>query len=195
MTAIVILAAGSSSRLGRPKQTLEYKGQTLLQIAIKNALAVTEMVLVVLGANAEHIEPTIENLPANVLHNAHWEEGMSSSIRLAITDLEKNYPEVTSVIVMLCDQPFANAELLTQLIDKKKTTGKGIIASNYHNISGVPALFEKKYFPQLLELSGQAGAKQLLTQYPDAVAEVPFPEGETDIDTTEDYKRLNQKLL
>ena len=190
MNAIIILAAGESSRMGSPKQNLNYNGQTLLQGAVKNALAVAETVLVVLGANRENIEYAIKDQPVQILINANWIEGMASSISLAVSELQTNYPQVTSAIVMVCDQPYANAELLQQLTDAGNSYEKGIIASAYKDTFGVPALFKAKYFPYLLALKGKDGAKKLLLMHADDVQLIPFPLGAVDIDTTEDYDRL-----
>ena len=193
MTAIVILAAGPSSRMGSAKQNLVYDGQTLLQRAVKNALSVTETVLVVLGANREDIEYSIKDQPVNILYNTNWPEGMATSISLAVEEIQSAYLNITSIIFMLCDQPFADADLLQQLIDVSETSDKGIMASEYHNTLGVPALFKQAYFPYLLALKGKEGAKKLLLQHADDVQAIPFPLGEVDIDTLEDFEKLNKK--
>src|SRR5580698_3225387 len=107
MTGVIILAAGSSSRLGKPKQNLVFQGQTLLQRTIQNAMAsVCESVIVILGANAEVVQSTIQNQPIPVIYNPDWTEGMASSIRLGISELKKMLPNIKSVLLMLCDQPF-----------------------------------------------------------------------------------------
>jgi len=89
---------------------------------------------------------------------------------------------------MLCDQPFVDASLLNQLVQKKSL--KGIIASTYNGIIGAPVLFDVAYFDELLLLKGQEGAKKLLTKYPEDIDTVAFPLGSIDIDTMEDYERL-----
>lgn len=190
MTAIVILAAGSSSRLGSPKQNLLYKGQTLLQRAIAHADIVSTKVVVVLGANADVIEPTIAEVAALILHNPDWAEGMASSIRLAVNHLTENLPETTAAIFMVCDQPFADATLLQDLIDIKARSEKRIVASAYKNTVGVPVLFNVAYFPQLLLLQGHDGAKVILKQHADDIEAVEFPLGVVDVDTVEDYEGL-----
>ena len=192
MTAVVILAAGSSSRLGLPKQNLSYKGETLLQLAVKNAFAVADSVLVVLGANRDAIEYTIKDQTVEVLYNPLWAEGMASSIRLAIEKIQSDYLHVTSVVLMLCDQPFADAALLTELIIKAGSTVKGIVASSYNNTLGVPAMFKANYFPYLLALKGAEGAKKLITQHVDDIVAVPFPLGAVDIDTINDWQEFNK---
>jgi len=94
------------------------------------------------------------------------------------------------VILMVCDQPHVSVEHLQQLMQQKLDTGKGIVASYYKNTMGVPVLFDKLFFPELLALKGQEGAKKLLLQFEQEVAAVPFPLGEVDVDTREDYERL-----
>src|ERR1700677_4094891 len=116
MPGIIILAAGSSSRLGRPKQNLVYKGQTLLQRAINAAIAsVCKPVIVVLGANDEVIRPSIDGSNVTIIQNPDWLEGMASSIRAGINELKKNEPKTTCVILMLANQPFVNPQILNQL--------------------------------------------------------------------------------
>jgi molybdenum cofactor cytidylyltransferase len=189
MTGIIILAAGSSSRLGTPKQNLIYKDQTLLQRAIETArVSECNPIIVILGANATVIRPTIQNSAINIIQNPDWQEGMASSIRLGIMELQRIEPTITSIIVMLCDQPFVTPLLIDQLIQTKSE--KGIVACAYNKTIGVPVLFDAKYFSELLLLKGNDGAKKLLLKYPDDVATIPFPLGSVDIDTVEDYEKL-----
>ncbi|SDF04474.1 molybdenum cofactor cytidylyltransferase [Mucilaginibacter pineti] len=193
MTGIIILAAGSSSRLGTPKQNLMYQGKTLLQRAIHTALtsACCESVLVVLGANEGIIRPNISDQQIHITYNSDWEEGMASSIRKGVAELQRLEPLVTSVIIMPCDQPFVDSLLLYQLTARKAENDNGIVASAYKNIYGVPALFDAKYFKSLEKLTGSEGANKLITAHADDVMSVPFALGAIDIDTIEDYERLH----
>lgn len=188
MTGIIILAAGSSSRLGQPKQNLVYENQTLLQRAIGTALQTGNPVIVILGANEAVIKPTIQRLPADVVLNSNWKEGMSSSIRTGIHHLQNHHPKITSVILMLCDQPFVDAELLNNLLPANKS--KAIVASGYNNTIGAPAFFDGYYFSELLLLKGSEGAKHLMLRHEEQVVVVPFPLGDVDIDTVEDFERF-----
>ncbi len=191
MTGLIILAAGSSSRLGRPKQKIVYKGKLLLQQAVDTAIqSACKPVIVILGAYAEEIQSDLVKEGAIIIHNAEWEEGMSSSIRLGIAMLQKAAPEVSDVIIMVCDQPFVDIVLLESLRNKKAITGKGIIACSYNDTLGVPVLFDKKFFYELLLLKGQEGAKKLLLEHKESVTDIPFPLGNVDIDTINDYEAL-----
>src|SRR5258708_26723116 len=176
MTGIIILAAGSSSRLGRPKQNLVYKGKTLLERAIEAAMAsVCKPVIVVLGANSDVIKQFIEDFDIALVQNAYWPEGMSSSIRAGVSELKKNAPNADSAILMLCDQPFVNADLIDQLVQKKSS--KPIVASAYNNTIGPPVMFDAAYFDELLLLKGQEGAKKLMMKHANDVVTLPFPKG------------------
>jgi len=189
ITGVIILAAGSSSRLGQPKQNLVYKDKTLLQRTIETAMAsVCDPVIVVLGANSEAIKPTIVNTDAIIVQNNEWSEGMASSIRAGIVELRKISLDVKSVILMLCDQPFVDTYLLNLLILAKSK--QGITVTSYNDTIGAPVLFDAIYFDELLQLKGTEGAKKLIQKYPDAVIEIPFPLAGVDVDTIEDFERL-----
>ena len=185
---IIILAAGSSSRLVQPKQLLMYKNKNLLQHAIDEATAInTCEVMVVVGAKNDEIVSKIYTKSVQIVHNENWSEGMSSSIRAGLSALLKNNPSLASVIIMLCDQPFVSSQLLNEIYEAKRATNKGIVACFYKETAGVPALFTSKYFAQLLSLQGNEGAKKIVMMNGDDVATIPFPLGETDIDTMQDY--------
>jgi molybdenum cofactor cytidylyltransferase len=190
MTTLIILAAGASSRLGFPKQTLLYKGKTLLEIAIEAGLkSKCNEVTVVLGANAEAIEPGIKSYDINIIRNPNWADGMASSIATAINSLQPNIA-VRSAIIMLCDQPFVSRVVIDSLLYKQQQTGKRIVACTYKDTIGVPALFSRSMFDKLLLLKGQEGAKKIITDHPDDVATIPFEKGGIDIDTIADYEDL-----
>lgn len=191
MTGLIILAAGASTRLGSPKQQLIYKGRTLLQHCIDMALASNcSPVIVVLGAHSMVISPEIPSERVSVVQNPDWEEGMASSIRAGITALQQKAPDATEVIFMVCDQPYVDTDHLNNLVRQRLDTGKGIIASYYNDTMGVPVLFDQGFFPALLSLKGEEGAKKLLYRYEQEVAAVPFPQGSVDIDTLADYHSL-----
>jgi molybdenum cofactor cytidylyltransferase len=189
MTGIIILAAGSSSRLGQPKQNLVYKGKTLLQRAVDTARAsICEPVVVVLGANEELIKSTITGYDLVVVGNADWAEGMASSIRLGLKQILLLNPAIESVILMLCDQPFVDTYLINMLVAAQAKTG--ICTSAYDNTIGPPVLFDAIYFKDLLKLEGSEGAKKVMHKYPEKVKEIPFDSGGIDIDTIKDYEQL-----
>ncbi|MGI8467565.1 MAG: nucleotidyltransferase family protein, partial [Pyrinomonadaceae bacterium] len=152
---IVILAAGASVRLGKPKQLLQFQRKSLIRRAAENSLATgCENVAVVLGANAEKIKKEIENLPLEIVINENWQNGMSSSIKTGLEKLSEIQPNLSAVILMLCDQPFVDAEMILRLIKTRRETQKMIAASDYKNTTGVPAIFSREMFEELLNLQG-----------------------------------------
>ena len=179
--AIIILAAGSSSRLGRPKQLLELNGKTLLQKSIETALNVSINVTVVLGANENLVRPTISGFPINIILNENWISGMSGSIQTGMSALKNN--EFQAVLIMLCDQPFINASILKGMIEVFEKNKFPIVASEYEKKVGVPAIFDASFFQKLKMLKGQKGAKKLIMNNLDKTKSFMFENGKIDIDT------------
>lgn len=193
---IIILAAGASTRMGQPKQLLQYNEASLIQHAIDEALAAgAQKVLVVLGAGAEKISEQINKRQANILYNKNWEEGMASSIREGVQQSVLLSANVDAVILMVCDQPYVNAALLRNIVSRHVESGKQIVASQYKDTLGTPVLFQKSFFPELLKLKGDTGAKAILMDNKDQVEPVRFPLGDIDIDNQADYEMLLQQKL
>ncbi|MBU7584482.1 MAG: nucleotidyltransferase family protein, partial [Nostoc sp. TH1S01] len=158
---------------------------------VKVALAsVCQPIIVVLGAYAERIQPELDLLKVNIIKNPLWYEGMSTSIRLGVETLNIINPDVEAVVIMLCDQPFVNSQLINQLVEVHKTNHQLIVASEYANTMGVPALFHRALFAKLTTLSGKVGAKQIIKNYAQEVLAIPFPQGLIDLDTPQDYEQL-----
>ena len=190
---VVILAAGSSSRLGAPKQLLLYQNKTLLQHTLDQVRSLSfDSYVLVLGAHAGSIQPTLETGPFEVAVNQNWSEGIASSIRMGVELSLARRPELEHLLVLLCDQPFVSTGLVQELVDKHLRSGKKISACRYQDAVGVPAIFSKAMFPELMQLQGDRGANRLIRQYPDDVAVVPFEQGSIDVDTPEDYRRLSE---
>jgi molybdenum cofactor cytidylyltransferase len=188
---IVILAAGNSSRLGRPKQLLTFGGKSLISHVVTEALAADlQPVVVVTGAYHEVICDALKGQAVNVIHNPHWETGMASGIAAGLVAALAIDVHLRSVVVTVSDQPYISAELFRSLMEQWAVSGKGLIACTYSGTMGTPVLFDVRYFNELAALSGDAGAKQLLKRHLDDVTTVPFLKGEIDIDTEEDFNRL-----
>jgi molybdenum cofactor cytidylyltransferase len=192
---LIILAAGESSRMGKPKQLLPFQGQSLIQYMVQSGLTSRCFpVVVVLGANAPLIKLEISDLPLFITENVHWQEGMGTSIRAGMDMLLSVYAEVEAVIIMLCDQPFVKATLLNRFVEEYQHTHTPLIASSYANTLGVPALFDRSLFPLLQNLRGQEGARKLI-MHQSGVHSISFPEGQIDIDTPEDYLTFTTNSL
>jgi molybdenum cofactor cytidylyltransferase len=187
----VVLAAGPSSRMGSPKQTLHFRGQSLLRRAALAALgAGCRPVVVVTGAHAELSRRELNGLDVREVLNASWESGMASSVRAGVEGLINADPDAAAAVLMLCDQPHVTAEVISCLVAAHRATRKSVVASAYGGDFGVPALFSRALFAELARLEGGAGAKQVIKRHAAETHFLPFPRGEVDVDTPDDLSRL-----
>lgn len=188
---IVILAAGASTRMGTPKQLLQFQGRSFLRHTTEIALAsVCKPIIVVLGAYAEQIRHEVAELPVVIVENHNWRQGMGSSIQAGIKMLEHD-SNIDGVMLLLCDQPFISVDIINQLVEAFYTTDKLIVASEYKQTLGVPALFSREMLPELINLNTSAGAKQIIQKYEKLVNRVSFELGAIDIDTPQEYEQLS----
>lgn len=188
---IILLAAGSSSRLGQSKQLLPIKGEALLRRTTRVASSCgANPVIVVLGANYEQHAKVINDLPVFIHHNTEWERGMGSSIKAGLRSVLHQKPETEAVILLVCDQPLLREEHLTGLVKQYRSDQAGIVASHYGDTAGVPALFARPYFQELLNLDQLHGAKTIIEKHPESLQTVEFPEGVVEIDYPHDYEEF-----
>jgi molybdenum cofactor cytidylyltransferase len=174
MPTIIVLAAGASKRLGRPKQLLQFEGEALVARAARVAAAVAPTIVVI------PVDQRIrEALPSHVtiLENPFPDEGVASSIRLGVAAAEDD------VVLMTCDQPLITSEHLRALVDAHSP----IAATGYTGIVGVPAFFAAKFRDELLALRGDVGARGLIERHRDELVTVPFEAAALDVDTAADY--------
>lgn len=189
--ALLILAAGPSSRLGHPKQQLLIHGTPLLLHTVMVA-SDTHLgnVAVVIGHESETHQKLLERTQARIIFNDHWQKGMGSSLKAGLNALIQHHTNLKAVLVMVCDQPLITASHLKQLVTTFRETHHAIVASYYANTTGVPALFSKSMFSELLNLADEEGAKKIISRFADQVATVPFEDAAIDMDTPEDYQRF-----
>lgn len=191
--AAIILAAGESRRLGRPKQLLRFKGETLLARTVRMACAAElDPVFVILGANADLIGAGLAGQRAHVVHNADWSGGISTSIRAGLHALETAVDRPHSAMILSCDQPHLTTDHLRSLVAAYTAQCEpALAASFYAGVRGIPAVFPQAAFPELFKLQGDQGARRLLQSPLYPVVEVPFELGAIDIDTDDDLPHLS----
>lgn len=188
--SVILLAAGSSSRMGQSKQLLEINGTPLLLHSVKAALeSQVQSVNVILGANELSHREIIRDLPVNVISNHYWKSGMGSSIKAGLNYVVRKYSETEAVIIMVCDQPAISSTHLRNLVSTYNRTNSPIVASIYAGTSGVPALFSRAFFSNILMLKDEQGAKKIIEQFPEQAQRVEFPQGSIDLDTRDDYEK------
>jgi molybdenum cofactor cytidylyltransferase len=189
---ILVLAAGASRRLGQPKQLVKIGGRPALHLVVSNAVAVAGYgVTVVLGSQAREMTRLLAHSPASVIINRHWEEGMASSLRFGIYSLP---PATDAVMILLGDQVAITADDLKRLCDAWKGEESVIAASVYEQHVGVPAIFPRVTFSELLELRGDQGARKVLERNSYRLVRVPMPNAAIDLDTPEDLARVTERL-
>lgn len=190
---LIILAAGSSSRLGTPKQLISFRGETLLQRIVRESLKSScHLVLIVSGKNADEISKTLEDIDVQVVENQNWEQGMGTSISVGIRKITEIEKHLAGVIICVCDQPFVTAEIINNLINAFYDRKCRIVASVYGDTFGVPTLFGKSLFGKLADLEGKIGAKHLIDKFRNKTVFVEFERGAVDIDTAADLKKLEK---
>jgi len=189
----VILAAGNSSRLGQPKQLLRISGKSLVRRIIDAASkARCSPITVVTGGDHELIERELKDERVMIVQNKNWRHGIGTSIRAGVEKLVENVQDLQAVVLLVCDQPFVAAGTIKSLIKLREKTNKSIVASSYEDTLGVPALFDRSFFPELLSLGNEAGAKSIILRNRKGVAQFAFPEGKIDIDTSKDWEKLKE---
>lgn len=183
----LILAAGGSRRMGKPKQLLPWGDSKLLEHSIRTAQAAgISNLFIVLGAYSDAIQRRIDLEGLTLIRNPDWFQGMGTSIAAGIRELG-NDPEIRGCLILLPDQPFISSEYLKSMIDAFDE--KIIVASKYGDHPGAPCLFPRIYFPDLEQLKGDEGARKVLRKHP---AKIKYPAvipDLRDIDTPEKYKK------
>ncbi|HOX81716.1 MAG TPA: nucleotidyltransferase family protein [Chryseolinea sp.] len=191
---VILLAAGSSSRMGQSKQLLSVGNESMLVKMVKVSLrAGASPLIVVLGAGEQEHRDVIEDFPVEIVSNQQWSSGMGSSLKCGLNHLAKKFDYVDAAIVLVCDQPHVSSQYIQSIIERYEISRRSIVASYYAGASGVPVLFDKSMFPEILNLQDDEGAKKLITQHPRLLELVDFPEGSIDLDTPTDYEQFMKR--
>jgi molybdenum cofactor cytidylyltransferase len=190
-TGALVLAAGQASRFGSPKQLLEWEGVTLLDRACLTALAAAcDPVLRVLGDYTGKILPLSCPPGIHTLVHPNWHDGMGSSLSAGLEHLLLIDLALEAVLILLPDQPLITPDLLRQYLQRSDPKKAPIILCDHGTATGPPALFHRDYFPELLALRGDQGAKSVAARHPDSVLTIPFPDAAWDLDTPEAWDRF-----
>ncbi len=187
-----ILAAGPSTRFGSPKQLVRLEGGLVLHRAVANAASVAgHSVTVVLGAHAREVAPALRLSSASVVVNRDWAEGLASSIRAAVRGTP---PRCEALLLLLADQAAVSGEDLRRLFAAWRRHPVLIAAALHGGTPGLPAIFPRWAFTDLLELRGDRDAGQVLRRNVDRVVRVPMPNAGLALDTPEDLLALGASV-
>ncbi|MGC9522614.1 MAG: HAD-IIA family hydrolase [Anaerolineae bacterium] len=189
--AAVVLAAGGSTRFGRPKQLLTWEGRPLIVHAADTAwMAGLDPVVVVVGAAADHVIPLLDSRPVQIVQNYRWREGLSSSVNVGVAALP---PQTKAAIFLPVDQPMITPQLLQRFVAQwKEGRAEIIVPRTEQGQRGAPVLFAEKFFAELGQLSGDVGGRALFNRHKEHIVYLPIAEAQAlaDVDTPEVYHQL-----
>jgi molybdenum cofactor cytidylyltransferase len=194
MISAILLAAGESKRMGRPKQLLEWRGKTLLQHSVESLInSAADEIILVLGHEADRIRQTLPALPIKIVINTDYARGMASSLGQGLLAME---PGSEAFLILLADQPGIGPEIINTLIRafRQADPKPGIVRPVCRGLRGHPVLIGARYLQEALQLRGDVGARQLLMNHPEDVLEIDVKEDAVlnDIDTPEEYQRYTE---
>ena len=185
-----ILAAGTSLRLGQPKQLLKLDGQTLIRRAAQTVInAQIERVIVVVNpSHAAAMQDELRDLLVEIVVNSHWSEGMASSVRLAVAASG----EADALLLTPCDLPLLSSEHLRALVEQFERADAPIVASRYNETLGAPLVIARELWSELSQLRGDVGARRVIMKHPASFIE--WPDGAFDVDTRGDWENFSDEF-
>jgi len=187
----ILLAAGTSSRLGQPKQLLTFRDRPLVRHVAEQALASRlAHLIVVVGNQADDVRAALADLDVHVVENPAFRQGQSTSLNAGVLALPR---ELRAALILLVDQPFVDAHLIDRLIGLYEESGAVIVAPQFAGRRGNPVLFDHSLLPELLTVVGDTGAREVIARHRDRLATLELADDRAflDVDTWEDYERLS----
>jgi molybdenum cofactor cytidylyltransferase len=185
----VVLAAGSSTRMGRNKLFFELDGETLLRRVVRRAIAAgLDPVIVVVGHEAEHARAEIAALPCKPVDNPDHALGINRSLRTGISHVPER---ARAAVVMLADMPFVTSRMVAGLVARYRESTAPLVISAYGDVNAPPMLYDRALFPELRQMAGEGCGRQVVRRHRDEAIAVSWPEAALqDIDVPEDYDRI-----
>jgi len=189
----VVLAAGSSSRMGRNKLLFDLNGEPLVRRAVRTAVdAGLDPVIVVLGHEADAVRAALEGLPCRDVVNPVHTEGMNSSVCAGITAVPS---EAAAAIVLLADMPFVSAAMIGTLLERFRAGDALLVVSAYGGVNAPPTLYDRALFAELAGVEGRGCGKRMLRRHPGEATIVHWPATAiADLDVPDDYARVKAQL-
>ncbi len=191
--AAVILAAGSSTRMGRNKLLLDLGGETLVRRAARAALgAGVDQVVVVLGHEEPRVRAELDGLACTPIVNPDHAEGAGTSVRTGVRHVAA---AADAIVVVLADMPFVTTEMIATLVERYRDTRAPLVVSHYGDVQAPPTLYDRALFDELLAIPGERCAKQVVRRHEQVAVVVAWPESALrDIDVPADYEGARADL-
>lgn len=190
----LLLAAGASSRMGRAKQLLPWGEGTLIEHQVQTLLKTGNPVVVVLGHKADQIQPILDKFRVKIYINKHWENGMGSSIAHGIRYLNIEFPGAAGVLISQLDQPLLTCSHFEKMLQAYcPGSGQIIVSQSPAGWRGVPVLFDRIYFDELQNLSGDEGARKIVQSHAQTLQILDAGDILEDMDSPGAYQKLLSK--
>jgi molybdenum cofactor cytidylyltransferase len=189
----IVLAAGTSSRMGRNKLLLQFGGESLLRGSVRRAIAAgLDPVIAVLGYEADRTRQELDGLPCTTVVNPDYDGGVHLSLRTGIAAL----PETAdATVVMLADMPFVTTDMLATLVRRHRDSGAPLVVSQYGEVQAPPTLYARPLFAELATAEGPGCGKAVVRRHRDEAALLSWPaERLDDVDVPDDYDRAKSRI-
>lgn len=199
MISAIILAAGKSTRMGQPKLLLPFRGGSIIRAVVENVLSSkADEVVVVLGSEASGVRREVEMAASDanarasrlkIVENPRFEEGQSTSLKMGLSSVGEG---CEGVLALMGDQPFVGSDIIDTLIEGFRASGALVVLPEYDEGHATPVLFASELFPELMEVTGDKGGREVVAKYLDRalMVRVPSPLAARDVDTWEDYQEI-----
>jgi len=185
--AAVVLAAGSSTRMGRNKLLLPLDGETMVRRVVRAALAAGDLVVVVLGHDEARVRAELAGLACAVVVNPDHARGAGTSLRAGVRAAAE--VGVDAIVIVLADMPFVTGDMIAALIGRYRATGAPLVVSHYGEVQAPPTLYDRSLFAELLAIDDELGAKPVARRHRDEADVVTWPERALqDVDSPADYR-------
>jgi molybdenum cofactor cytidylyltransferase len=185
----ILLAAGTSSRMGCNKMLFELHGESVLRGAVRRALAGgLSPLLVVLGHQAERAHQQLDGLACQTVINPEYDQGITSSLKAGVSALPS---EAVAAMVMLADMPLVSAEMIAAMVARYRATRAPLVISDYEGVNAPPMLYDRGLFAELLAMTGGGCGREVVKRHRAEAAVLPWPASAlADLDVPEDYARM-----
>jgi molybdenum cofactor cytidylyltransferase len=186
----ILLAAGTSSRMGSNKLLFELNGESVLRGSVRRALAGgLSPLVVVLGHESDKTARELEGLPCEWALNPLYEQGINSSLKSGVMAVQGF--KVQAAMVMLADMPFVTAEMIAAMIARYRTTEAPLVISDYEGVNAPPMVYDRSLFMELLMMTGEGCGRQVVKRHRGEAEVLPWPAAAlADLDVPEDYARV-----
>ena len=188
----ILLAAGTSSRMGSNKLLFDLNGESVLRRAARRAMGGgLGPILVVLGHQEEKARPELVGLPCRVVVNPQYETGITSSLKAGVAALKDQPENVRAAMVMLADMPFVTSEMIAGMIARYRSTEAPLVISDYEGVNAPPMLYDRSLFSELLTMTEEGCGRQVVKRHRHEAEVLAWPASAlADLDVPEDYARL-----